>query len=201
MLGFLGMLHLAEFLALRRRDLVLPGDSLQHHTVVYVHVRHPKTARFARRQHAKIEDALIVRYIEMVYGGFSLDAKLFPGSASVYRRQWDRIMDRLEIPHTRKHRGATPAVLRGSGATHLYLATEDIQLIQWRGRWTKLKTVEYYLQEVAAQVILHQLNELARHRIEFLSEHSSALVCHVIADAEAQRSRIGEMDDDDKIHA
>jgi hypothetical protein len=201
MLGFLGMLHPAEFLALRRRDLVLPGDSLQHHTVVYVHVRHPKTARFARRQHAKIEDALIVRYIEMVYGGFSLDAKLFPGSASVYRRQWDRIMERLEIPHTRKHRGATPAVLRGSGATHLYLATEDIQLIQWRGRWTKLKTVEYYLQEVAAQVILHQLNELARHRIQFLSEHSSALVCYVIADAAAQRSRIGETDDDDKIHA
>lgn len=50
-------------------------------------------------------------------------------------------------------------------------------------------------------MILHQLNELARHRIEFLSEHSSALVCHVIADAEAQRARIGEMDDDDKIHA
>ena len=169
MLGFLGMLHPAEFLALRRQDLVLPRDALLEKPILYVHLRNPKTARFARRQHAKIEDALVISYLDTLYGDSPLQAPLFVGSASVYRRQWDAIMDRLQILHSRKTRGATPAVLRGSGATHLYLATEDVTLIAWRGRWTKLKTVEFYLQEVAAQLMLHQLDSLARHRIQFLS--------------------------------
>jgi len=176
MLGFLGMLHPAEFLALKRQDLVLPRDALLDRPILYVHLRNPKTARFARRQHAKIEDELVIAFLDAVYGDYPLDAPLFNGSASVYRRQWDAIMDRLQIPHSRKTRGATPAVLRGSGATHLYLATEDISLIAWRGRWTKLKTVEFYLQEVAAQLMLHQLDPLAKHRIQFLSTFSAAVL-------------------------
>ena len=176
MLGFLGMLHPAQFLALKRQDLVLPRDALLDRPILYVHLRNPKTARFARRQHAKIEDELVIAFLDAVYGDYPLDAPLFNGSASVYRRQWDAIMDRLQIPHSRKTRGATPAVLRGSGATHLYLATEDISLIAWRGRWTKLKTVEFYLQEVAAQLMLHQLDPLAKHRIQFLSTFSAAVL-------------------------
>ena len=86
--------------------------------------------------------------------------------------------------HSRASRGATPAVLRGSGATHLYLATEDVQLIAWRGRWTKLKTVEFYLQEVAAQLILQSLPSLARNRIAFLSDHARSFLCRVISDLE-----------------
>lgn len=176
MLGFLGMLHPAEFLALRRQDLVLPRDALLDRPILYVHLRNPETARFARRQHAKIEDTLVISYLDALYGDLPLQAPLFNGSASVYRRQWDAIMDRLQIPHSRKTRGATPAVLRGSGATHLYLATEDVSLIAWRGRWTKLKTVEFYLQEVAAQLMLHQLDPLAKHRIQFLSGFAGSVL-------------------------
>ena len=189
MLGFLGMLHPAEFLALRRQDLVLPRDALLERPILYVHLRHPKTARFARRQHAKIEDALVISFLDALYGDFPLNAPLFNGSASVYRRQWDAIMERLQIPHSRKTRGATPAVLRGSGATHLYLATEDISLIAWRGRWTKLKTVEFYLQEVAAQLMLHQLDPLAKHRIQFLSNFSAAVLQQSIAQMKCSASK------------
>eukprot|EP00435_Cladocopium_sp_Y103_P011903 s2565_g3.t1 len=171
MIGFLGMLHPAEFLSLTRQDLVLPRDALLEQPILYVHLRNPKTARFARRQHAKIEDALVVRFLDTLFGHVPMSTPLFPG---LYRRQWDRIMERLEVPHSRASKGATPAVLRGSGATHLHLATEDIQLIAWRGRWTKLKTVEFYLQEVAAQVVLQKLGKLARDRIQFFDQHSSA---------------------------
>ena len=180
MIGFLGMLHPAEFLNLTRQDLVLPRDALVDQDIVYVHLRHPKTARFARRQHAKIEDAFVVKFLEALYGGRPLDFKLFPGSSSVYRRQWDCIMERLEIPHTRASRGPTPAVLRGSGATHLYLATEDISLIAWRGRWTKTQTIEFYLQEVAAQLVLHHLSSFARSRIELLSTFALPLLSRSI---------------------
>lgn len=85
-------------------------------------------------------------------------------------------MDRIGVPHGRAQKGATPAVLRGSGATHLYLATEDVQLVQWRGRWTKLKTVEFYLQEVAAQLMLHRLDVLSRERVKTLASFSRAVL-------------------------
>ena len=176
MIGFLGMLHSAEFLGLCRQDLVLPRDALVNQQVAYVHLRNPKTSRFARRQHAKIDDPFAVRYLEALYGARPLSFKLFPATVSAYRRQWDAIMGRLEIPHSRQTRGATPAVLRGSGATHLYLATEDIPLIAWRGRWTKVKTIEFYLQEVAAQLLLHHLSESAKARIELLAAWVTSLL-------------------------
>ncbi len=49
-----------------------------------------------------------------------------------------------------------PTQLRGSGATHLYLATEGIALIAWRGRCTNATTSGFYLQEVGAQLVLHR---------------------------------------------
>ena len=176
MIGYLGMLHPAEFLNLSRKDLVLPRDAMINEQVLYVHIKNPKTARFARRQHCKLEDSTVIQYLDALYGSCELSTRLYPGSASMYRRQWDAILSRLGVPHSRAAKGATPAVLRGSGATHLYLATEDIGLVQWRGRWTKQKTIEFYLQEVAAQLMLHDLDVLARERIRKLATAARPLL-------------------------
>lgn len=182
MIGYLGMLHPSEFINLSRKDLVLPRDAMINEQVLYVHIKNPKTARFARRQHCKLEDPVVIRYLDALYGANDLSVRLYPGSASMYRRQWDAILSRLGVPHSRAAKGATPAVLRGSGATHLYLATEDIGLVQWRGRWTKQKTIEFYLQEVAAQLMLHDLDVLARERIRKLALAARPLL-HMAADS------------------
>ena len=81
-------------------------------------------------------------------------------------------MQRLGVLHTLASKGATPGVLRGSGATFMYLETEDLPLIAWRGRWSKTKTMEFCLQEVAAQ----RLPLWARDRIRTLSSLSRKLV-------------------------
>ena len=135
--------------------------------IAYVHVRNPKTARFARRQHG-MEDEATLFFLEALYGNLPLDELLFRGSLHTYRRQWDAVMSRLGVPHRLSDHGATPGVLRGSGATYLYLECEDVQLVAWRGRWAKMKTVEFYLQEVAANLLLQQLSESARARISVL---------------------------------
>ena len=176
MIGFLGMLHPSEFLNLTRQDIILPKDAMISQQFIYVHLRNPKTARFARKQHVKVEDPLVVGFLDALYGGWGFSSRLYPGTASTYRRQWNAILDRIGVPHGRAQKGATPAVLRGSGATHLYLATEDVQLVQWRGRWTKLKTVEFYLQEVAAQLMLHRLDVLSRERVKTLASFSRAVL-------------------------
>ena len=165
LIGFLGMLHPSEFLGLVRRDVLLPGDSLLGGEVFYVHIRQPKTARFARRQHCKIDDKLTLLYVQAVISGLHPSEPIFPGSANNYRRLWNLVLHHLQIPSTQRERGATPGVLRGSGATHMYLECEDLSRVQWRGRWSQLRTVEHYVQEVAAQTMLSRLPSFARHRI------------------------------------
>ncbi|CAE7804761.1 unnamed protein product [Symbiodinium microadriaticum] len=139
LVGFLCMLHPSEMICLVRADLVFPEDALSPDPVAYVHIRNPKTQRFARRQHSRLEDPLVLLLLEALYFDLPLPSRLFRGSMHVYRRQWNCIMARLGVPHRLSDKGATPGVLRGSGATFLYLETEDLPL------------------EVAAQLLLQRL--------------------------------------------
>eukprot|EP00439_Symbiodinium_sp_Y106_P083888 s861_g24.t1 len=147
LIGFLCMLHPSEFLYLRRADLILPSDAMASDRVAYIHLRNPKTARFARRQHCRLEDKGVLNFLEAFCEAWSPDRLLYSGTANTYRTQWNAVMRHLGVPHNRASKGATPGVLRGSGATYLYLETEDLSKVQWRGRWARLKTVEFYLQE------------------------------------------------------
>ena len=176
LIGFLCMLHPSEMVPLLRSDLVLPSDAMSRDMVAYVHVRNPKTARFARRQHSRLEDLLVLEFLTARYSHLPFSAHLFRGSLHTYRRQWDAIMNHLGVPCRQADRGATPGVLRGSGATFLYLETEDLGLVAWRGRWSKVKTLEFYLQEVAAQLLLQQLPGWARARIDILRSFACQLL-------------------------
>ncbi len=169
MIAFAGMLHPAEFICLSRKNLMLPRDMSFSISSLYIHLENPKTSRFARQQHVKISDPEILSFVDAVFGNYPLDAKLFGASLSAYRNQWNAVMRQLGVPCLQKDRGLTPGTLRGSGATAMYLQTENIPLICWRGRWAQVKTLEYYLQEVAAQVFIHTLPVSARNKIELFN--------------------------------
>ena len=175
-LGFGAMLHPAEMLALQRKDLIFPADVCYDSQSLYVRIRDPKTARFARRQHGRIDDESIIALSFAVFGRLPLEARLYPASLTSFRKQWDLVMTRLGVPCRQATNGATPGVLRGSGATYLYSATEDINWVAWRGRWSRVRTLEYYLQEVASYLLIHQLHPLAKARIAAFSEASSAVI-------------------------
>ena len=99
---------------------------------------------------------------------------------ALFRKQWNLLLERLGIPFRRTQNGATPAVLRGSGATHLYVGCEDIQWIAWRGRWARARTLEFYLQEVGAQTLVHQLHPSSRAKVLFLEQFAYAVLCRVL---------------------
>ena len=202
MIALAGMLHPAEFIPLERSDLTLPRDTCyttkalyvhlknpktarfarQQHVktlprdtcyttkALYVHLKNPKTARFARQQHVKISDPDIIFFVDTLFADLSLSQKIFGASISAYRNQWNAIMKTLGVPFRQRKKGITPWTLRGSGATQLYLMTENIPLISWRGRWARVRTLEFYLQEVAAQVLLHSLSPKSRTLIQKLSD-------------------------------
>ena len=169
LLGFAGMLHPAEMMALVRRDLIFPVDVHFDSHSLFVKIRDPKTARFARRQHCRIDDPSIIQIVSKAFGNLPACEKLYPGTMNTFRRQWNCIMLKLGVPHAQSAQGATPGVLRGSGATWLYMGCEDINLVAWRGRWSRIRTLEYYLQEVAAYVLVHSLSPSSRSNINFFA--------------------------------
>ena len=186
LLGFAGMLHPSEIVGLVRSDLVFPSDVGHDMACMFVHLRSPKTARFARRQHCRIDDAGIIALVEAIFGQLQLSQRLYTGSMAQFRRQWNCVMARLGIPCRQDQRGATPASLRGSGATYMYTCIQDIPLIAWRGRWARTKTLEFYLQEVSAQLLLHELRPWSKSMILELSRFSFAILCTTFGLAEQQ---------------
>ena len=177
LVGFLAMLHPTEMVQLLRKDLAFPSDALGHTRALYVHLRKPKTQRFARRQHGKIDDPIAIRILEALFGQLAPHERLFAGSMHSFRKLWDAGLQFLGIPCRAIVKGATPGVLRGSGATFFYQATENVQWLAWRGRWARVRTLEYYLQEVAAQLLLTELGTQARYRIAAFDSACDAVLC------------------------
>lgn len=176
LLGFAGMLHPAEMMALVRRDLVFPEDLHGEVNALYVQVRDPKTARFARRQHCRIDDSSVIQVASHLFYNLDLSSRLYPGTISTFRKQWNALLSFLGVPHRQADRGATPGVLRGSGATFYYTMTEDLSWISWRGRWSRQRTLEYYLQEVGSQLLIHQLSTVSKSTIFSMADVSSAVI-------------------------
>ncbi|CAE7480810.1 unnamed protein product, partial [Symbiodinium microadriaticum] len=165
LLGFNGLLRPKEFLLLRRRDLILPRDVLSDLPLAYVRILGAKTRRYMQRQHAKISDALTVTFLSALFSDFLPDEPLFNCSPFVFRSRWNAVFRHLGVSVSEGPTGVTPKCLRGSGATWMYQLTEDIPRIQWRGRWQQRRTLEYYLQDVAGQLLLADLAESHRSQI------------------------------------
>ena len=113
-------------------------------------------------------------------GGLAPNAKIYPASLHSFRTQWDSVLTRLGLPCRAAARRATPGVLRGSGAMHFYLCTENIPLLSWRGRWARTRTLEHYLQEVAAQTLLADLPRSSRARIKALDSAAGGVLSMVL---------------------
>ena len=128
-----GMLHPSEFIQLTWQDVVLPEDALLKGQVMYIHMRNPKTERFARRQPAKIDDLSVILLVRCILSNLRLQAKLFDASIVVFSRQWNVFMDFVHLPRRQTSREATPGGLRVSGAAQQSLDTEDIPNIAGEG--------------------------------------------------------------------
>ena len=173
------MLHPGELVSLTRKDLVFPRDLAFDMPCLYVHLQNPKTSRFARRQHGRVDDLPLIRVLERIFSELPLDCRLFDGSINLFRKQWNATMRRLGIPCSQQGHGARPGSLRGSGATYLYGRAEDIPWIAWRGRWARVKTLEYYLQEVSAQLLLFELTPQSRSNIETFRKACWPILCNL----------------------
>ena len=165
MVAFNGLLRPCEFLTLKRRNLLLPRDLLSDLPVAYVRLLNTKTKRFMLHQHAKISDSLTIQFLDALFGDWLHGTTLQLLALRVQAALGCGIFQALGVRTDESSDGVTPKCLRGSGATWLYQVTENISSIQWRGRWQKRRTLEYYLQDVTGQLLLADLAESHRQRI------------------------------------
>eukprot|EP00971_Amphidinium_carterae_P049372 973070-Amphidinium_carterae.1 len=110
-----------------------------------------------RKQHARLSDPLVVQFVAAAIESLGPLEPVSSLSLAAFRRRWDAVLSVLLVPRSLAHY-PTPGCLRGSGATHFYMLTEDLPRLQWRGRWRRLQTLEFYLQECAAHTFLQDLS-------------------------------------------
>ena len=140
---------------------MLPGDSLGFVPYALFIIPMPKTrASFARTQSARIEPSDVVALLTLVFGRLLPEEPLWPASPATFRSRFKALRRALELPCDRP-RGGGPrlelASLRGGGATDLFLASEDWGLVQTRGRWLSLRTMQIYVQELVSTSFFSQL--------------------------------------------
>ena len=60
------------------------------------------------------------------------------------------------------------------------LSSEDVQWVAWRGRWARNRTLEFYLQEVSAQLLVHELPPAARQILFVYDKSCWSVLCSVL---------------------
>ena len=113
-------------------------------------------------QHIKLNESLVLPYLQRVWGSWKPGELLYLGSPSVFRRRWDRLLSLLGVP---EGLGLTPASLRGVGAIAAFHKGLGINDLLWRMRLRSAATFVFYLQETAAVSILPKLPWKVRRKI------------------------------------
>ena len=167
-LGFYALLRPGEIANATRRGIVLPEDlcrSPLEDWRVYVHVGSPKTkGAGARQQHGRSEDPATCCLARRVLSRVSDDGGVWGGSSTLFRARWNAVCRALDIPF-HEVSGVTPASMRGGGATTLFEATNNIEEVRYRGRWSSANMCEIYVQEVGGHKFLAGLPPATRARI------------------------------------
>ena len=164
MLAWTCLLRPIEFLSASRRHLVLPSDLLRSLPPYFLQIPNPKTRNTsAKQQSARGDDHDTWRLLCAVFGNHRPEDKLWPATPAKFRKLFDFIMGELGLADL------TPASFRGGGATALLEETENPPLVQRRGRWLNARTMDIYLQELQAALVLPSLSPEARYKIQMLA--------------------------------
>ena len=91
--------------------------------------------------------------------------RLLPGGAEQFRSIFFQIVTDLGIQDL----GITPALLRAGGANHSFSTGAcDLGQLKLKGRWAALSTLEHYVQECTATLVMLRLSEQVLDRLEQL---------------------------------
>ena len=125
-----------------------------------------------------------MRILQLVFWSRDRDCFLFTcaGAHAARSRQltahFASGLQALDVPYGQTH-GFTLAGLRAGGITAYFEATQNIDLVRWRGRWDSLRSLEHYVQELASHEAFISLHPVTRARIYRLASLLPAVLDHL----------------------
>eukprot|EP00435_Cladocopium_sp_Y103_P014486 s4341_g3.t1 len=152
--------RIGEVMSALRQDLVLPADVLFSSNVVYLKVQEPKTRyKAARHQISRLDYEDLVSLVSCAFADLASGEKLWPFSGQLLRTRFRQLLAALGLPTQAQgqQRPLDLGSMRAGGATHLLMITEDSEVVRRRGRWLAHRTMDVYLQEVAATILFPHL--------------------------------------------
>ena len=159
---------IGEILNAYRADLILPSDVGNTSDDVLLKIQEPKTRyRSARHQAGKLEQYDLIEIVRIGFGRLGPQEKLWHLSGATLRSRLTKLLSTLGLPHLPTHvpKALTLASFRPGGATHLIAVSESAELVRRRGRWASFRTMEMYLQEVAASTYMNEISETAKEKV------------------------------------
>ena len=136
-----------------RRDLLLPCDVEDTIGFGLFSILEPKTRNVAaRHQSAKLDIPDLLEYVQLTLGPLLPHQRLWPHSGQTLRAGLKSLLQCIGLP-VDGGSGLKPldlGSLRAGGATWALTMTENPELVRRRGRWINAKTMEVYVQELAA---------------------------------------------------
>ena len=156
LLGFVGLLRPCEMLAMAWTHFTWPS---QHGLgrAVFLHVQEPKTRfRGPRNQHVKIDAGCALRLLEHLRPKQGSSELLWPGSSRLFLKRFRLLVAKV----AGSERLIFPSSLRPGGATYLFQMTgESVSAVLWRGRWSQIRTLGHYIQELQCINVMGQMPE------------------------------------------
>lgn len=132
------------------------------------------------RQFSAIDDEVTLKCLGWLLGQLPPGLGIFSGSDQRFRNMLQQVLEDLGLGDV----GFTVGSLRGEVATHRYILTWNVPALRLLGWWSNERSLEIYLQEATAALIVSQLDEsetaveAARSVLPHLSEAPQAPWAH-----------------------
>jgi len=174
--GFLGLLRAHEIRNLTFGDFLTPTRLLSEECTLFVTIRAPKMRRItAKRSHTRIDQPGFVAFADAYVDLQPSAAPVFSGTHAQFRTLFRVLTAELGIP-VDGPLSLSWASCRPGGATWLLRATDNPEVVRFRGRWASSRMLETYVQEVGAVSLLPALSNDVRERVRTLAAAAPALL-------------------------
>ena len=173
LLGYFGLLRPAEICGLTRADILLP---LEHSMGRFLLVRigEPKSRwAAAHQQYVRVGSLAPISWMSQELSELTMESRLWPASPSTFATR----LSHLSRAIVGSDSMIKPSGLRTGGATYEFQSSsEDLQRLQWRGRWRDPRMLLLYIQELSAASVRMRLDAATTAFVNELASHFHVLM-------------------------
>lgn len=183
LVGFFGLLRPGELLGLKSQDAVLPNTWSLGSDFAVIRLNRPKNSRqMGIQQYVEIRHPDAINWLSWLKSVRAADSALWDSAPNRFRSMFKRVCADLCLGTLH----LSPASLRAGGATWLVDEGMEIGRIRFLGRWSRLRSLEHYIQVARAQQITLSISPAIAQKLKkflarfhFLIHLPAFLACDV----------------------